>query len=120
MTDLSKRGRSNRRKGQANERRVAALYRAIYGDKVKRGRQSRQGDDAADVEGTDLWLECKAGATVSVLAALDQAERDSDGRIPVVHVRIHNRRRYVALREDDWMGIVRRLAILDAVEEAGQ
>jgi hypothetical protein len=111
-------GSLSRQKGKRGERRVATLYREIHGDKIRRGNQGRRGDDEADVEGTEWWLEIKTGKVVSVLAALRQAEAAKDSRPVVVHVKIDRTDPYVAIPEADWMGIVRRLAVADALIDA--
>ena len=120
MTDRtpSQKGRHSRGKGRRGEQRVATLYREVYGDRVHRGPQSRTGDDGADVEGTDWWPEVKTGKVVSVRAALRQALEATDGRPVVVHVKIDREDAYVAMLESDWMAIVRRLAVADAMIEA--
>ena len=79
-------GRNSRRKGKAWERAVANDMKKIFGQGVRRGWQSRQGDDEADNEGVPLmWIEAKHGKTsaASVFRAMDQAIKDSDHRWPV-------------------------------------
>lgn len=51
-------GKTRRKKGHAYECTVANYLKAIYPD-AKRGLQSRDGAEAADVEGTPLFIECK-------------------------------------------------------------
>jgi hypothetical protein len=114
----SQRGKHSKGKGRRGEQRVATLYRSIYGDKIRRGNQGRRGDDEADVEGTPFFLEVKTGKVVSVLAALRQAEEAKDSRPVVCHVKIDRTDAYVAMPESDWMQIVKRLVVADAVIEA--
>lgn len=83
--DRVKLGRASRNKGKRWERAVASDFRAVLGDRVRRGWQSRLGDDEADNEGIPLlWVECKHGKGASgVRAALAQAEAATDGRRPI-------------------------------------
>lgn len=67
-------GRLSRRKGKTFERLVAADLRAIYGQRVKRGWQTRAGSDAPDVENVPFWLECKHHRRVNIQQALAQAQ----------------------------------------------
>jgi hypothetical protein len=76
-------GRSQRIKGRAWEQTVARLFRALFGEKVKRGWQTRAGSDAPDVDGTPWFIECKKGKRIAILAALEQAKKASDGRPPL-------------------------------------
>lgn len=111
-------GKHSKGKGRRGEQRVATMYRSIYGDRVRRGNQGRRGDDEADVEGTPWFIECKTGKIVSVRAALRQAEEARDSRPAIVHVKIDREDGYVAMPESDWMDIVKRLVVADAVIEA--
>lgn len=75
-------GRRNRRKGKRWERRIAKDFREIFGGDVRRGWQSRRGDDEADAEGVPmLWIEAKHGrGAASVRKALRQATEASQGK----------------------------------------
>lgn len=74
-------GSYQRRKGHNYEREVARKLRELLPDAdVRRGRQTRRGDDEADVEGTPFWIECKVGAAPNVWAALKQADAARDHR----------------------------------------
>jgi len=76
-------GKLSRNKGAVWEREVAAFLGALF-QGAKRGvGQSRFGNNSADVEGTPFWVECKVGKTVNLRAALRQAEKETDGRVPV-------------------------------------
>jgi len=95
-------GRTSRTKGAAWEREVARRLRAIYPG-ARRGAQSRSGRDCADVEGLPWHLEAKCGRSVSARAALDQAERDTDGR-PVL-VAIHDDAPRPGARAREWVAM---------------
>lgn len=81
-------GKHSRNKGKGFERVVAAAFREVFGDQVKRGWQARQGSDAPDVEGVPgWWVEAKHHRKVSIRAAWQQvvtaqedAKRKGDGR----------------------------------------
>jgi len=110
----SRRGRLSRSKGKAYEREVAAGYRALYGDAVKRGWQARRGSDAPDVVGAPWWVEAKHQQRVSVRAALQQATEAQNAhgaRVgPVVaHCRDNHQPALVALWEADWWALLARL-----------
>lgn len=68
-------GKASRRKGIAFEQNVALTFRAVFGDGVKRGWQTRRGGDAPDIEGVPgYWVECKHHRRVNVQASFQQVE----------------------------------------------
>ena len=78
-------GRQNRARGQAFEREVAKLLRAVWPDAERNIAQARTAKrEGCDVEGTPWWVECKSGRGIDWRSALEQAERDTDGRRCVV------------------------------------
>jgi nucleotide-binding universal stress UspA family protein len=82
-------GKLSRTKGKVFERLVASDLRAIYGEKVKRGWQAREGTDAPDVENVPFWVECKHHQRVNVRAAVKQARADvkkSGRELPILVV----------------------------------
>jgi len=95
-------GAHQRAKGARGEREAAELLRRVYPLADRRPMQARgAARDGCDVEGTPWHVEVKRGARPSLLAALDQAERDTDGRPPLVLAR-QDRRGWVAvLRWED-------------------
>ena len=102
-------GKSQRRKGQRGERETAILWRSVYPD-ARRGSQSRSGRDAADVEGTPLWVECKTLARIAAMRHLEQAEAATDGRPCVVRLREdRNKRAAILLREELFLELLQRL-----------
>lgn len=75
MVDRRALGKRSRRKGKTWERKIARDLKDIFGGDVRRGWQSRQGDDEADVEQVPLfWIEAKHGKGASgIRKALAQA-----------------------------------------------
>jgi len=69
-------GKMQRRKGRRWEQDVAAVFRALFGQQVKRGWQTREGHDAPDVDGTPFHIEAKHHRTVNIAAAIKQALAD--------------------------------------------
>lgn len=111
----SQRGRSSRVKGKVFERLVANDFRAIYGDRVKRGWQAREGHDAPDIENVPFWVECKHHAKVSIQAALQQARDESaraSSRLPVLVVAKDTGERPLAVL--DWSEFTKLLARAEA------
>jgi hypothetical protein len=96
-------GKRSRTKGARGEREVVELLRAIF-EAVRRGAaQSRKGSDAADVEGSPYWIEVKIGQRPNILAAMEQACADTDGRPPVVFTRRDGETWLVTMRAEDWV-----------------
>ena len=100
-----------RDKGKRWERAVASLLRAVFGDAVKRGWQTRSGSDAPDVDGTPFWVECKHGQQPNVRAALAQAveagSAAGDPRPPVAAVKDNNCRAMAVMFLEDWLDLVK-------------
>lgn len=109
-------GKMQRDKGKVWEREVAAAFRALYGNGVKRGWQAREGYDAPDVDGTPFWLESKHHALVNIPAAVRQAISDralaKDPR-PIIAITKSNRA--VPLATMPWTEFMQ---LLRAKEEA--
>ena len=100
--------KASRDKGKRGEREVVALLRDLYQD-ARRGFQSRQGDDEADVECTPWWIEVKrVKAQEAPRKAMAQAVDATDGRPPVVFTRRDNSDWLVTMRVSDWLDVVRR------------
>lgn len=115
-----KQGKRSRRKGKVWERQIARDMKAIFGGDVRRGWQSRQGDDEADTEGVPLmWIEAKHGkGQAGIRAALRQATEATDGRWPVVICKderqTHWRDKrwavvFVAMWRNDWDALGRKV-----------
>lgn len=72
MRDKIAQGRRARQKGNEFMRRVANLLKPLYPN-ARRGLQSRDGSEFADVEGTPFWIECKDQKRPSLFGAHRQA-----------------------------------------------
>lgn len=118
----SQRGRASRNKGKNFEREVAAALREIYGAGIRRGWQSRAGDDAADIEGAPWFVECKHHVRVNIRAAWAQIieaqngareKKNPAGNLrPLLIAKDTGRETLAVLRFDDF------LALLKAVEQS--
>lgn len=102
-------GAMSRRKGAEWERALVQRFREVMpGAEVKRGLQSRSGEEVADVDCPALWIEAKRGRKPSVRAALKQAETSAPkGRIPVAVIRDDRSAAFVALPLEDFLELVR-------------
>ena len=78
-----------RRKGRAFEQLVARDLRHVFeGERIARGWQAREGDDAPDIICPLLSPECKHQATPNIPKALEQAEKNRrQGTWPVAVTR---------------------------------
>ncbi len=102
-------GKLSRVKGRAFEQETARKLRPMFGDRVKRGFQRRDGREAPDVDGTPYWIECKHAKCVNVRAAMAQAIAATDGRPPVVIAKDNGVRvPLVVMRLGDWLDLVER------------
>lgn len=116
-------GGLSRLKGRAFEQAVAKRLRPVFGDRVKRGYQTRNGREACDVDGTPWWIECKHGRQVNVRAAMAQALQATDGR-PVLVVAKDNgvREPFVCMLLKDWLELAQRelsSAVVEALRGVG-
>jgi len=118
-------GKHSRNKGKGFERTVAAAFREVYGDQVKRGWQARQGSDAPDVEGVPgYWIEAKHHHKVSIRAAWQQvaaaqedAKRKGDGRAsdtPLIICKDDGEEPLAVLRFSDFVSLLGRVKQLEA------
>lgn len=99
---------SQRRKGAAFEREnVLAFREALPGVDVKRGFQSRSGEEVPDVDADPFWIECKVGKLPNPRAALKQAQGDAKpGRIPVAVIKDDRCAPFVVLSRADFLELV--------------
>jgi len=109
---ISKRG--CRAKGHAFERDIANRFKAIYGGRIRRGQQGRDGADAPDVMGVPrFWVECKRQIKPNILAALRQAEDAADAagdpRSCVAVTKGNRDSAVVTLRLTDFLALIREL-----------
>jgi hypothetical protein len=105
---MAKRGKSARSKGLTWERACVKLLKKVFpGHTVRRGFQTRGGDENPDVECPVFWVECKVGKKVGLRGALTQAFRDmSAGRIPVVFAKEDYSKPTAYLYLDDFLEII--------------
>jgi len=101
-------GRGCRRKGAAYERELVHRFRAAMSDAgVRRGLQSRGGDEVPDVDCPVFWVEAKRGRKPNVRGALAQAAGAAPkGRIPLAVIRDDRAEAFVALALDDFLELV--------------
>lgn len=104
-------GRGRRQKGKRGERKLATALREAFpsfAQDIRRGWQSRQGDDDPDVLGLPgFWLECKTGKMPNPRAALGQATLDAQGRaIPMAVIQDDRRPPFVALSLRDMVTVL--------------
>ena len=95
-----------RKKGHSFEREVAALFRDLYPEARRGLGQPRGGKEAPDVDGTKFWVECKVGKRPNLPAALNQAVKDTDGRIPIAVCRVDRNPATVTLLLNDFLGLI--------------
>ena len=102
-------GALSRRKGRRYEQTLVHLFReAMPGAEVRRGLQSRGGEEVPDVDCPVFWLEAKRGKKPNVRAALRQAEAAApQGRIPLAVIRDDRQEAFVALSLEDFLEFVR-------------
>lgn len=102
-------GALSRRKGRRFEQELVHLFREVMpGAEVRRGLQSRSGDEVADLDCPVFWIEAKRGRLPNVRAALRQAEAATPkGRIPLAVIRDDRAEAFVALSLDDFLELVR-------------
>jgi hypothetical protein len=112
-------GKASRDKGKRWERAVAKDLREIYGQRIRRGWQAREGDDEADIHGTPwFWYECKHHKLVNYRAALRQATAAApEGLRPVVVAKDDRLDPVVVLYWRDWLWLLRLLFDLGLDDE---
>jgi hypothetical protein len=102
-------GRASRRKGHDYERVVARVLREVFGDGVRRGLQSRSGEETPDVEVPVFWIECKRGRRTDLKGALAQARAACpEGRWPLAICKDDHQPDVVAMHLDDFLALVRK------------
>jgi len=77
------------------------------GAEVRRGLQSRSGDEVPDVDCPVFWVEAKRGRKPNVRGALKQAiDAAPKGRIPIAVVRDDRAAPFVVLLLDDFLELI--------------
>lgn len=101
-------GASSRRKGYDYERALVRRFReAMPGAEVRRGLQSRSGEEAPDVDLPCFWLESKRHRRTNIKAALTQAfETGPKGRWPIAVCKDDRQQAIVAMYLDDFLDLV--------------
>ena len=102
-------GAHSRRKGARWERELVQLFReAMPGADIKRGLQSRSGEEVADVDLPVFWVEAKHHHKTNVQAALKQAgDTAPQGRIPIAVCKSDRQPPLVAMYIDDFMEFIK-------------
>jgi hypothetical protein len=97
----------SRNKGARFEREAAAAFRRAFPDARRGLAQTRSGGESADVIGVPgYWIECKVGARPNPLAALRQAENNSNGDIPVAVCKVDRETPTVTLPLADFIALL--------------
>ena len=101
-------GQMSRRKGARFERWLVHRFReAMPGVDVRRGLQSRGGEEVPDVDAPPFWVEAKRGRKPNIRGALRQViEAAPPGRIPIAVVRDDRAEPHVTLTLDDFLDLV--------------
>jgi len=72
FSERSDRGRRNRAKGVAFERKVANALKPAFPNARRLFGQAREGDEVPDIGGTPFWVECAKGSTNAIHDKLRQ------------------------------------------------
>lgn len=102
-------GLRSRRKGATFERELVWRFREVMpGADVKRGLQSRDGGEVADVDCPVFWVEAKRGKKPNVRGALRQAETAAgSGRIPLAVIKDDRSPAFVTMGLEDFLELVK-------------
>lgn len=95
---------NSRSKGAAGEREGAREWARVVGTTARRGQQFHGGSDSPDIVhglGDTIHIEVKRTERGNPYVWLDQAVRDSGGKIPLVLHRRNNKPWLVIVRLDD-------------------
>lgn len=105
---------NSREKGKRWERLWAQKLSEVYGeDGVERSNQYVEEHGRNDVHTYELACECKVGARINLMAALEQCERDAErrgtnrGRYCIVAAKYDRKRPIVVLRAEDFLEIMK-------------
>lgn len=92
---------NSRRKGKEGELEFARLCRE-QGYNARRGQQYNglEGEDVVGLPG--IHVEVKRVEKLNLEAAMEQAIRDADGKIPIVAHRKNNQKWLITMRAADW------------------
>lgn len=100
---------NSRQKGKRGEREAAAVLNTTFGLKARRGVQFAGGPDSPDVVGVwpNTHCEVKRVEKVDLDAAIEQAVRDANGKLPFVMHRKNNKPWLFTVRVEDFARFVR-------------
>lgn len=119
-------GKSQRSKGKRGERLLAEELRQMfpeYAESIRRGWQSRLGDDDPDVIFPGCWFEHKFGALPNPRGALAQATKECKGRgLPIAVIRDNRKPPFAVMWLGDFLPLLRKsmgLAMLVKEEKNG-
>jgi len=97
-------GKMQRNKGAAFERSLVRLFNATLPGPWKRGLQSRGGGkEVPDGDGPVFHIEAKHQIRPNIVAALRQAERDAENKIPVAVTKANGQSPIASMRLEDWL-----------------
>jgi hypothetical protein len=102
-------GTKSRNKGHGFERDMVKLWRKYFPQHpIRRGLgQTRIGNEVCDVEGhPQFWIECKRHKQVGIRAALRQAVRDTDSRMPLAICKDDRQEAIIVMRLNDFMEVI--------------
>ena len=101
-------GLRSRRKGAAWERALVRMFREVMPRaEIRRGLQSRSGQEVPDIEVPCLWIEAKRHRRTNIKAALRQAmETSPKGRWPVAVCKDDHQPAVVAMQLEDFLDLV--------------
>lgn len=111
---------NSRNKGKVGEREAAKAIEQCLGVSARRGQQFAGGQDSPDVVADlpGVHIEVKRTECLQLYKAVEQAERDSGGKVPIVLHR-RNRSKWLAIVPLDRLRELAR-AITDIVSEGSE
>lgn len=98
---------NSKNKGSRGERELAEELRKYGFDDAKRMQQFCGGADSPDVSGIDgIHIECKRVEKLNIYDAMEQSERDSEGKtLPAVFHRRNRKKWLVTMYLQDWIEV---------------
>lgn len=111
-------GRRSKRKGAVGEREAAKAITEHLGIEAHRGCQNSGGPDSPDVriELEGVHVEVKRTERLSLYEAVNQAENDAEGKVPVVLHRRNNREWLLVVPLKRTMDLVTKLFLARSAE----
>lgn len=119
--DRSAIGKRSRRKGNSFMCQIANALKPLF-PQARRGLQSRDGSEFADVEGTPYWIECKDQKRPSLFGAHRQAveaqENDDRPRLLILK-QFGNGTPYWCCEQEQFLELLQAKADLEKLLELG-